>query len=385
MYVDGVELNQRWDRLRAMMTRRNLSMLIVFNARQQGEGEWLTGLYSPSPEWPSGGIIVPMGGGIIAPMSVRPFPETHGEGFGGIEATPNPMVKTTQGFELTDIKDYLLAGNTVGTVNPEYMSAELYEFLLNQVDDIRFEDVSDEFFQIMMVKTPKEQEVIKDAAAIHDTMAQTIRSLVRPERLESEIVKDIRKLALSLGTNGEDPGCFVNVDLTSSPDGQPAEEGPFTYPGRRVGYGDRVNISFRMATVFGVYSQVSRSYVIGQPSQQTEELWNTAVEASRLCAEMIRPGVTLAQVYEKLNEFLREAGCQEDHSVSIHGIGYAPVCYPYRDGEKEGVTIQKDMYLSIHPVVRKEGVDAVSCGDTYLVTEDGAVRLSKLPQELILV
>ena len=367
------------------MSERELSMLIVCNGRQQGEGEWLTGMYSPSPEWPSGGIIVPMGGGVITPMSVRPFPETHGDGFGGIEPTPSPLVKMTQGFELTDIKDYLLGGNKIGLVNPEYLSAELYEFLNEQVDDIQFVDVSNAFYQIMMVKTPLELKVIGDAVKVHDTMAQAIRAIVRPGRLESEVVKDIRKLALSLGANGEDPGCFIDVELTSSPDGHPAQTGPFSYPGRRIWDGDRVNIRFSAESVFGVYSLISRSYVIGEPSEGTKELWEIAVKASALCAGLIRPGVTLKAVYEELNQFLKSNGCEEDHSVSIHGVGYVPVCFPYQYDGKEGVTIQKNMCLAIHPVVRRKGKDALSCGDTYLVAEDGAVRLSELPQEIFLV
>ncbi len=385
VYADQVELNLRWNRIRSMYADRGLSLLIVCNARKQGEGEWLTGLYSPSPEWPSGGVILPMGGGIITPMSVRPFPETHGEGFGGIECTPNPMVRMTQGFELNDIKDYLLGGNGIGVVNPEYLSAELKELLEKNIKGVYFEDITREFHQIMMVKTEKELDLIRDTVRLHDAMAQTVRSYVRAERLESEIVKDIRRLGIDLGSNGEDPGLLVDVQLTSSPDGGEASRKPFYYPGRRVQYGDRVNVSFCAESVFGMYGQISRSYILGEPSQETVQMWQDAVEASRLCASLLKPKARLAEVVKELNEFLTSKGYEEDSSVSIHGIGYVPVCYPYWFEGDEGVAIEENMYLSIHPAVRKKGRDPISCGDTYLVTGDGAVRLSKLSQELMIV
>ncbi len=385
VYVDQEELNRRWNAVRKMYAARGLGMMIVFNARNQGEGEWLTGLYSPSPEWPSGGIILPMGGGIVTPMSVRPYPETHGEGFGGIECTPNPMVKMTQGFELTDIKDYLLGANGIAVVNPEYMSAELKELIRKELPDTYFEDVSREFYQIMMVKNEKEMEAIMDAVKLHDEMAQTIRAYVRPERLESEVVKNIRRLGIDQGSNGENPGELVDVELTSSPDGQPASQEPFWYPGRRLAYGDRVNIRFCAESLFGVFSQIARTYCIGEPCQETKEMWQTAVEASALAASLLKPGVKLAEVQDKVNEFLEEKGWERDEQIFVHGIGYKPVCYPYVLDGAQGVDVEENMYMSIHPMVKKEGKDGLSCGDTYIVTKEGAKRLSKMPQELIIV
>lgn len=382
---DQDELNTRWAAVRKLMGELHVNLAIVLDGRMEGEGEWLTGLFSPSPEWPSGGMIVPMGGPIFVSMSVRPDVETHGEGFGGIDVTPNPLVVTRQGFVIGDIKDHLLMENRIGLVHPEMMSAELRDEIVKHIPDVVFVDITKPFRRLMVQKTENEIAIFRDAGQMHKKLLRAVGQMVRVGRCESELVKDIRVRAMDMSVISEHIGEDFNIDLTSSPDGETASGDCFLYPGRRLEAGDRVNVRVRAMTPFHAFCNIARCFIIGAPCEETQHDWDMAVRVTELCASLLKAGALLAEVRDAANRFLTENGYERDDTVFLHGIGYAPACYPYCNDESAVEPLAANTCIAVHPHVKRPGKDAFCCGETYLVTADGAERLTNGPQTLVQV
>ena len=284
----------------------------------------------------------------------------------------------------TDLSD-VIPNSRIGLVNPSYLKKVVRDDLVNKYN-AEFVDISDEFHLLKMHKTPEEIEGIRHAAREFDRAFTTIPMILTGEHTEREIASRIRNRFRELGAECEDLQTSTMLTMTSAPDGECSVPEPIQWPGRRVVYGDRINIKVNGFMPGGFASALSRTFVIGEPSEETVRYWNLAVKAQNLIASNAKPGVKIAELMELLrNEILTPNGLSESSENQIYGIGTGICEAPRNTDSTRVIPLISGMTIVIAPVIQPEGKDPYCAGDVFVVTEGGAQRLSSTSQDLYIM
>lgn len=350
--------------LQVLMADKKLSHILVLTPSMGNVDDWLfasTRLPTPAPFNRNSAFLISADGDILRLCQTT----TH----------PTDRAQYVH-FEDAGVRE-MLNGAVVGVVHPETMKKNVRDYLAG----VQMTDITAEFEAVKAAKSPAEVELMKKAAFEYDRLFTAMPLMLRPERLEKEVVTELRQRLNWQGAESETPGFHNMVELTSAPDGSVAAQEPMKWPGRRLQVGDRVNVTVR-GYIYGVSSTLGRSFVLGQPSEEAEHYWAMAVEAQALAASLAKPGATLGQIAEKVNEYLTEQGLPADKSGWIHGLGTSVYEAPRNIDASRDLPLREDMVLSIGPAVKPQGKDAYRCVDVFVVTEDGAVRLTETEQFL---
>ena len=352
--------------LRALMADKNLTHILVLTPGMGNLDCWLfagTQLPTPAPFNRNSAFLIPAEGEIMRLCQTT----TH----------PTDRVRYPR-FEDAGL-DGVLENAVIGVVHLESMKKTVRDYLAKT--NARMKDITAAFETIKAEKSPAETELLRKAAAEYDRLFTAMPLMLRPERLEKEVVTEIRQRLGWQGAESETPGFHSMVELTSTLDGGASAQEPMLWPGRRLQAGDRVNVTVR-GYICGVSATLGRSFVLGPPSEETRRYWNLALETQTLAVSLAKPGATLGQIAEKVNGFLMEKGLPADESGWIHGLGTSVYEAPRNIDASRDLPLRTGMVLSIGPAVRPQGKDAFRCVDAFVVTEIGTVRLSATEQAL---
>ena len=284
-------------------------------------------------------------------------------------------------FPLITETELDLSGKRLGLVNPTYLKRVVRDHL-QETYHTELVDVSDAFHLLKMHKTPEEIAGIEKAAAEFDRVFTTIPLLLTGEHTEREIAVALRNRLREMDAECEDLQTSSMLTMTSAPDGGEAVPEPIQWPGRRVTYGDRVNIQVNGFMPGGFASALGRTYILGEPSEEARKYWALAVQAQHLIAEHAKPGTTVTQLMELLGKLLEENGLHLDSSNQVYGIGAAIYEAPRNVDNTRDIPLEEGMTLVIAPKIIPAGKDPYCCADVFVVTQDGAKRLSKSPHPL---
>ncbi|MDY3917939.1 MAG: M24 family metallopeptidase [Candidatus Limivivens sp.] len=384
--VEQEELDRRIRGVRRFMEERKLGLCLTACPMKGGWKTWLTGTEGPGR--PSEGAIlvgrtgdvISVNGGSLVPRGAKGernyamAPGLEGDGFLGYGST--------EGFSADLIEEMLGDSRKIGLVNGEFLRANVFEYLKETIPDIEILDISREMEAFRAVKSQAEIRILESNARMMDKVFAGAGVFINPLKYERDIVNDLRYSAYRLGCGGVDHLLSAPCELVSCRDGAPREEEPLNYPGRKVTFGDRVSIRMYAIGNDGYFAGMSRLYVLGEPAESTKKLWETAVEAQDYAAELLKPGAVLKEIAETVNGFLKERGMQEDRRTMIHSIGASVQENPQVFGT-EPMAVQENMVFYVGPTVNDGVTEPVSCGDLYLVTKEGAVRLNHFSRELI--
>ena len=285
-------------------------------------------------------------------------------------------------FPLITEAELDLAGKRLGLVNPTYLKKVVRDDLQARYG-VEFVDISDAFHLLKMEKTPEEIEGVRKAAALFDRVFTTIPLLLTGEHTEREIAVALRNRLREMDAECEDLQTSSMLTMTSAPDGGESVPEPIAWPGRRVTYGDRVNIQVNGFMPGGFASALGRTYILGEPSEEARQFWDLAVRAQSLIAEQAKPGTTVAQLMAAFQtEILEPGGLPMDSGNQIYGIGAAVYEAPRNVDSTRDLPLEAGMTLVIAPKIAPAGKDPYCCCDVFVVTEEGAKRLSKTGQTL---
>lgn len=354
--------------LQALMADKNLTHILVLTPGMGNVDCWLFAdgnLPTPAPFNRNSAFLIPLEGEILRLCQTTTHPTDRAQ-----------YVR----FEDAGL-DAVLSDATVGVVHPETMKKNVRDYLRGACPNVGLVDVTADFEAVKAEKSAAEVELLQKAATEYDRLFAAMPLMLRPERLEKEVVNEIRQRLNWQGAESETPGFHNMVELTSAPDGGVSAQEPMQWPGRRLQVGDRVNVTVR-GYIGGVSATLGRSFVLGKPSEEAERYWDLALEAQTLAATLAKPGATLGQITEQVNGFFREKGLPANMSGWIHGLGTSVYEAPRNVDASRDLPLQANMVLSIGPAVQPEGKDAYRCVDAFVVTETGAVRLSATGQTL---
>jgi Xaa-Pro dipeptidase len=184
----------------------------------------------------------------------------------------------------------------------------------------------------------------------------------------TEVADFIAKAHTRLGVDGPLSFCIVLFgEPTAYPHGVP-------YP-QTLANGDMVLIDTG-ATIEGYHSDITRSYVFGEPSARQREIWDLEKQAQAAAFDAAQPGASCESVDAAARGVIEAAG---------FGPGYGVPGLPHRTGHGIGLDVHEWTYLvkgnstrleagmcfSNEPMICIYGEFGVRLEDHFHVTDDG--------------
>lgn len=227
--------------------------------------------------------------------------------------------------------------------------------------------------ELRMIKSPEEQQALREVGAAIDRVHEQVPDLLRVGRTEREVGHDIAERILV----DHDEVNFVIVG--SGPNGA----SPHHETGERVlAAGDAVVVDIG-GTRAGYCSDCTRNYVVGEVPPDYAELHAVLEDAQERAVAAVRPGVTAEAIDAAAREPIAAAGYGDlfIHRTG-HGIGVEEHEEPWIVAGNR-VTLEAGMAFSIEPGIYVPDRYGARIEDIVLVTEDGVERVNHRPRGIV--
>jgi Xaa-Pro dipeptidase len=231
--------------------------------------------------------------------------------------------------------------------------------------------------EVARVKTPREIEVIRRAAAIADVGFLAARDAFRPGMAEFELAAEYEHAMRALGATDNFGLLSIGQDNTSI--GFVTEY--------RAEPGDIALFEITPAIESRSYSaQLCRSLALVPVRPKVEELFPLLQQALEAGIAECRPGVKASTVVNAQDEVFRSAGyaeyCRPPYMRARgHGFGLGRIDLSADNDE----LLEVGVAMVVHPNQFLPEAGYLALGEMVVITEDGCERLSSLGTELTIV
>ena len=288
------------------------------------------------------------------------------------------------------IKELGLENGTIGfsSINmegwgPEFLPVNYYLDIQEACPKARLVLVPDIFHKLWYRKSEEEIAFFRKAGELCDRAVEAIAERAKPGVTERQLAASA---SFAMSDGGGYPQ-FLIVGITSM--SNPAQIFGNPNPSDRVlEEGDLINNELA-AGYGGVTAQIGNPICVGKPTEAVKKLWEEAVLPSAQGIEaVLRPGKTLEDIRAAGNVIVKNG--YTGRPTLVHGIDIA-TSHPHvwmedvaaHEYEK---TLQPGMVIMSEPnPATTDGRLGMFFGRTYVITERGNERVTKLPFELISV
>ena len=222
------------------------------------------------------------------------------------------------------------------------------------------------FRRVRMFKTPREIELLTHGYRGTEKAMLAVYNTVREGEDEWSLM---RRLADHILLSGADSVAFNHIN--AGPNTGFPHAGPSDY---RVKKGDIVKADSG-GFYKSYYSNVGRTAKVGKPTADEIDTWKRLREIHHSLADMLRPGNTGRQVFEKAAVLHERAKLPFPFAHNGHSIGLEVHEYPFVSPFEETV-YEAGMVSTIETRVRWVGVKGLHMEDLYAITDKGPVLLS---------
>ena len=228
------------------------------------------------------------------------------------------------------------------------------------------------------LKTEQELERMRLANALAAEAMEHVRERLRPGMKESEAA------ALWEGyVHGAGTGYRGVVELARgfSLVWSGAGIRTFTATGDRPVQESEPTLFEIWVCVDGYWCDHTKNVCPGRLSARYERLLDQLLAVYADAVDFLRPGASLAELDRTIREAIGEAGYpgQPSHPV-CHGVGARAHEPPYAHQAGDG-TVEAGMVLAVEPGIYWDGGGGLRLEDNFLVTADGAEKLSPFPDD----
>jgi Xaa-Pro dipeptidase len=230
-----------------------------------------------------------------------------------------------------------------------------------------------------MIKSPAELALMAQAKAMTLEVHRRAARILAPGITTTAVRRFIDQAHRALGADDGSSFCAVQFGVASAyPHGLPGEQ--------KLAQGDLVLIDTG-CKVQGYNSDITRTYVFGEPSAEHRRVWEVERQAQAAAFAAVKPGVPCEDIDAVARKVLVEAGFGPDYDLpglphrTGHGIGLSIHEAPYLvKGDR--TPLQPGMCFSDEPMIVIPDAFGVRLEDHFYVTEDGAAWFTE-PQPSI--
>ncbi|WP_406230498.1 M24 family metallopeptidase [Nocardia sp. NBC_01009] len=233
-------------------------------------------------------------------------------------------------------------------------------------------------------KTPAELRALRRSAAIADVGLRTFRDRLTDGARDIDVATEVERAIETFGVGYQGASRVRGYAFVMS--GPQTSQCHLDYEfssTRRMRTGEHVLMELAVVAD-GYWQDLSRVFVIGEPTDQQRLLHQTAEAAFQAAARAAVPGATGAQVDAAAREVIDAAGLAEAYPHQTgHGVGIAfheqfPLLKPGSDH-----VLEEGNVIAIEPGVYLPGVGGVRNEDNLVVSSSlGAASLQTIPHAL---
>jgi Xaa-Pro aminopeptidase len=276
---------------------------------------------------------------------------------------------------LTDVLVEQLAGAEVQRLGIEAktMTVAARDDLDAKLDSVELVPTSDIVEQQRRSKDATEVASMRDAAGLADDAFEWVLDRLTPGRTEKEIALD---LEMRIRTQGADTVSFAPIVGT----GMLSAHIHHTPSERALQRGDLVLLDFG-AQVDGYCSDLTRTVILGQASEDHRTLYARLLEAQAAGIGAIEPGAAGADVDRAARSIVEASGNGDSFGHGLgHGVGLAIHEAPRLHWQSRDTLAAGDV-VTVEPGVYRAGWGGIRIEDCVLVTETGCEVLSSAPKK----
>lgn len=241
-----------------------------------------------------------------------------------------------------------------------------YKLRLDEaLPNVHFVNCEEILGDLRMIKTAEEIETMRRIGRIAENAHYQAVQDTEPGATEMDLALGLYDALLRGGAES-----IRMVVVGSGERSQHANPGPTD---REMLPGELVRVDI-YATENGYLSDVARTMVIGEPTDEQKRVWEVLKDVQDKCLAMIRPGAETADIYRYYAEQFEEAGLSPLKFLG-HGLGLTLHEGPYIN-EYTNAQLQEGMVLCIEPFHILTGVEGYQLEDEVLVTADGCELLT---------
>lgn len=260
-------------------------------------------------------------------------------------------------------------------VQGEAMTLAERDALARRVGQARLVTTTGLIGKLRARKDEHEVALIEAAVAIQEKAIRAVLPTIRPGQTELRIAADLEAEMKALGSSAPSFETIVAARAQGSL--------PHYRPGMvKTAAGQPLLIDWG-ATYRGYHSDMTRTFSLARWPAKVREIYGIVLEAHERAAEALGPGVMSSAVDAAARGHIAAAGYGERFGHGLgHGIGLNVHEEPRLGHMAGGVRLEPGHVVTVEPGIYLPGVGGVRIEDDYLITEEGARRLCRLPKTI---
>ncbi len=276
-------------------------------------------------------------------------------------------------------------GRVIGC-EADHLTLERSEKLNAFLKPSRGVDIAPATMRQRMVKSPAERDLIRHGAAVADVGGHAIRATVREGIREIDVAmagRDAMELEIAKRfPDAEYRDTWVWFQSGINTDGA---HNPVT--SRVLRRGDILSLN-TFPMISGYYTALERTMFVGEADPASRRVWDINVAAHEYGMSLLKPGVSCADVTEKMNVFFAE---RQMLQFRTFGYGHSFGILSHYYGREAGLELREDidtvlepgMVISMEPMLTipdgQPGAGGYREHDILFITEDGNEDITGYP------
>ncbi len=211
---------------------------------------------------------------------------------------------------------------------------------------------------------------------IAERVFSELKEFVKPGVSEKEVAAEIRKRVKKYGAKKESFRVIVASGKNSA---------------KIHGFSSRKKIRSKDVIMFdfgalyrGWRSDITRSYVLGQPTKRQKNIYTLLKKAQAAGIKRVKAGIKCSEIDNRVRNVIEKAGYGEYfvHTTG-HGVGRKTHETPRISGNNDNI-LKAGQIITIEPGIYFKKKWGMRVEDMVLVTSRGHKVLTKLPRSLLL-
>jgi Xaa-Pro aminopeptidase len=363
MEISRQEFERRYSAIRELMKKEEVDCLLITGLADdfnRGNIRYVTGYGR------GGCCIFPLEGApvfLTGPgQSSSPKARKIVEAFDLLDLRETPDTAEQVKKELSSFHQ----GNQIGIIGRECLSVPVYLAVEKGFGE-KLVDSTKIFEQLRSIKSPEEIEKMRRAAAIADEVYAILKNTIRPGLSDYEIYGLVKKTIYEMG-------CDYSFELI---DAEGSRMNMTFWPtGERLKANNTLFMEITPAYQ-GYYAQLPVTLPVGKYPPRIKKMTGVWEKANQAALDILRPGTKVSDVYHALVDTVRQNGyispLRPGHAIGLDALDFWSIT------ESNTRILQAGMTLAVHPSIMTEiGGDACGMGYTYLITDKGAEKFSRV-------
>ncbi|HEX6007111.1 MAG TPA: Xaa-Pro peptidase family protein, partial [Burkholderiales bacterium] len=242
----------------------------------------------------------------------------------------------------------------------DFMPAKDFLQLRKRLPEATFEECAPIFFRTRMIKSDEEVSTLRQVGTLSERVIHDVFKEVRVGMTEIDVARLIVDQMIAGGSSNFKyrVGSGVNSSITNC--------GTTL---KKIEAGDLIRVEV-LGEIDNYRSNVTRTAVVGKPTERQTNIWSTLMRAREVCKTMLKPGTPVADVYRTYVRMCRENGIEPTLKFLGHGIGQTIHEEPYLTDTRD-IVFEPNVTFTMEPLYMIPGEMGFHVEDMYVITSVG--------------